>query len=75
LGFGNASGQLNVAVAVWIVPSPLVASAMIVALPDPYAVTRPAEAPELPPVFVSTGNTLGTSEIHVSVDEFVRSLT
>jgi hypothetical protein len=66
---------LKVAVAVWIVPSVLVASAMMVAPPLPYAVTIPAEAPVFPPELVSTGKTLGKVEIQVSVGEFVRSLT
>jgi hypothetical protein len=66
---------LNVDVAVCIDPSLLVASAMIVAPPDPKAVTSPAVAPALPPALVSTVKTLGTSEIQVRLGEFVRSLT
>ena len=45
---GRASGQLNVAVAVWIVPSVAFVSAMMVAVPDAYAVTIPAVAPGPP---------------------------
>lgn len=68
---GRTRGQLKVAVAVWIVPSLEVASAMMVVPPLPYAVTIPAEAPVFPPVLVSTGNILGKAEIQVT--ESVRS--
>ena len=65
---------MNVAVAVCIAPSALVALAIMTALPFPYAVTIPAVAPRVPVVAVLTGKTLGTEEIQVSVGEFVRSL-
>jgi hypothetical protein len=64
-----------VAVAVWIVPSLLVASAIITALPLPIAVTVPALDPGDPAVLVFTGKLFGKVEIHVSVGELVRSLT
>ena len=66
---------MNVAVAVCIVPSLLVASAIITALPLPIAVTVPALDPGVPAVLVFTGKLLGMVEIHVSVGELVRSLT
>lgn len=76
MGLGSAKGQLNCAVAVWIVPSKgFVDSAMIVADPLAYAVTSPALAPEFPPLFVSTGKSFGKEEIQVVLGEFVRSLT
>jgi hypothetical protein len=74
-GHGRIKGQLKVAVAVWmegLVP-PELASAMMVALPFPYAVTIPADAPVFPPELVSTGKILGKEEIQVT--ESVRSLT
>jgi len=74
-GFGRTKGQANVAVAVCIVPSPLVAFAMMVPLPFPYAVAIPAVAPRLPPVLVLTGKTLGVEEIQVTEGELVKSLT
>jgi hypothetical protein len=66
---------LKVAVAVCIDPSLPVVSAMILALPVPYAVTIPAVAPILPALLVLTVKTLGAEEIQVSVGELVRSLT
>ena len=51
------------------------ASAMMTALPLAYAVTIPALAPELPPVLVLTGKSLGKEDIQVRLGEFVRSLT
>lgn len=65
---------MNVAVAVCTVPSLLFASATMMPLPAPYAVTIPAVAPRVPEVLL-TGKTLGTEEIQDSVVEFVRSLT
>jgi hypothetical protein len=81
LGLGRVSGQLKVAVAVWIVPGtggvPVtgpVASAIMVALPVPYAVTIPAFAPPLgtPDPLLFTGKTLGAEVSHCT--ELVRSL-
>src|ERR1700722_2995126 len=80
VGVGRISGQLKVAVAVWIVPGtggvPVggpVASAIMVALPFPYAVTIPAFAPPLgtPDPLVFTGKTLGEEVSHCT--ELVRS--
>ncbi len=74
LGLGSTSGQLNVAVAVWIDPSTAVASAMIVALPLPNALATPAfSCPWLEPLFVLTGKTFGADVSHLTV--LVRSLT
>ena len=65
---------MNVAVAVCMVPSVAVASAMIVAPPFPYAVTRPPGAPGFAGVEAeSTGKELGNEESQVT--ELVRSLT
>jgi hypothetical protein len=66
---------MNVAVAVCMLPSPPFASAVMVALPIPKALTIPAVAPSVPAVLVLTGKTLGTEEIQFNVGEFVRSLT
>jgi hypothetical protein len=67
---------LNVAVAVWIVPSLLFASAVMTPPPPlPYAVTTPAGAPRVPVVALLTGKMFGKAEIQVNVGEFVRSLT
>jgi hypothetical protein len=83
-GFGRARRQLKVAVAVCIVPSTLVASAMMVAEPLAKAVTIPAVAPTHGVVaggvvgghpFEFTGKLLGKEEIHLSEESFVRSLT
>ena len=72
---GIISGQLNCAVAVCMVPSGFLASAMMTAPPLAYAVTIPAVAPELPPEFVFTGKSFGKEDIQVRLGEFVRSLT
>jgi hypothetical protein len=66
---------LKVAVAVCIVPSVLLDSAMMVALPAAKALTIPALAPGPPPVLLLTGKSFGKDEIQVVVGEFVRSLT
>jgi hypothetical protein len=58
-----------------MVPSVLLDSAMMVALPEAKALTMPALAPGPPPVLVLTGKSFGRDEIQVVVFEFVRSLT
>jgi hypothetical protein len=75
-GLAITNGQLNVAVAVCMVPSLPVASAVITALPVPKALaTPPFCEPEVGDglLFVVTGKTFGADVIQVA--EFVRSRT